>query len=242
LKKGLALANSELLYRRYSGTVENLHLVGTSTIRDADFFRRHDTCEGEEIRLLYTGRIQIEKGLRELVTAMSLLKDSPRRHSLHIVGWEDAAHRPIETQLTHLANSLGVKPQVVFHGRRSVGAELNAFYRMADFFVTPSYHEGFPRTIWEAMANSLPVIASKVGSIPLMLEHKRDAMLIAPRSAEEIARAVRDLESDPDARMRMISNGLRLASGRTVERQSERIVSLISQHLKRAPRPQTLAV
>jgi glycosyltransferase involved in cell wall biosynthesis len=90
-------------------------------------------------------------------------------------------------------------------------------YRNADIFVLPSYHEGFPRTIWEALANSCPIIVSKVGSIPYVLENGLNAILINPKSELEIVNAVMELINNPDLRMKIIKNGYQFSKSSKLE-------------------------
>ncbi|MCO1498175.1 glycosyltransferase, partial [Limosilactobacillus reuteri] len=79
---------------------------------------------------------------------------------IDIVGWEEQGSFSYEKALKQIAIENGIGEKIIFHGKKEIGPELNTYYRNADIYAIPSYHEGFPRTIWEAMANSLPVIAT----------------------------------------------------------------------------------
>ena len=97
-------------------------------------------------------------------------------------------------------------------------------YRMSDIYIHPSYHEGFPRTLWEAMANSVPVICTSVGSIPLELDNSLDALIIEPRSSNEIKIAIQNLLIDSVLRKTLIKNGILKASQNTLEIQSKKLI------------------
>lgn len=144
---------------------------------------------------------------------------------------KDAPHRPVESILKAQAVEWGLHSHVFFHGKKSVGEALNAMYRQADIYVIPSYQEGFPRTIWEAMANSCPVIATRVGSIPHYLEHEHHALLIEPKDVGGIVEAVKRLLSDEVLRQKLISNGYALAQTNTLEIQTKRLVQILKEHL-----------
>lgn len=70
----------------------------------------------------------------------------------------------------------------------------------ADVFVMPSLSEGMPIALLEAMANRLPVVATRVGGIPDLLEAGVDAMLVEPGRAEDLAAALARLAADPGLR------------------------------------------
>jgi glycosyltransferase involved in cell wall biosynthesis len=227
LKRSKTLVNSQKLYNKYKPFVTDLHLVRTTTLKQNDFYYRQDTCQGDEIRLLYTGSFSFAKGLRELVDAFAFLSSNRKNITLHFVGWDYDPAKPVETYLSNQAVQLGVAEKVVFHGFRAVGTELDEMYRMADIYVIPSYHEGFPRTIWEAMANSLPVIATRVGSIPHFLKDGHDALLIEPQNPDHIVDAVNKIIDDSDLRRGLIQNGYKMAGENTLEELTSKMIDLL---------------
>ena len=93
-----------------------------------------------------------------------------------------------------LAVSLGLASKVHFLGsRRDVPDLLNAM----DIFVLPSYSEGVSLALLEAMAAGLPVIATAVGGLPEVVEDGATGLLIPPRDAAALARALTRLLADP---------------------------------------------
>ena len=221
------LVNSAVLAEKYQPIAEVVHQVRTTTLSEDSFFEREDTCGNNEINLLYTGRFDWQKGLQELFDAFVLIVKGGRSARLHMVGWQDGNGSSIEESLKRQGVERGVSDRLIFHGRKKVGAELDEMYRMADIYVIPSYAEGFPRTIWEAMANCLPVIATKVGSIPEFLVNKTHALLIAPQDVESLKSAILCLANEPSLRKRLISGGSQLAMKNTLESQSEKMVELL---------------
>ena len=89
-------------------------------------------------------------------------------------------------------------------------------------------NEGFPRTIWEAMAHSMPVVATKVGSIPFFLNDNDNCLLIKPKSVKKLYNAIKKIINDKNLRKKIIKNGFKLASEQTIENRSKEMVH----HLK----------
>ena len=67
-----------------------------------------------------------------------------------------------------------------------------------DIFVLSSVSEGFPNVLLEAMAASKPVIATRVGGIPELIEHERDGLLVNPERGEELAQGITELLNNPE--------------------------------------------
>lgn len=225
------LVNSAVLAEKYQPIAEVVHQVRTTTLSEDSFFEREDTCGNNEINLLYTGRYDWQKGLQELFDAFVFIVKGGASARLHLVGWQDGNASSIEESLKRQGVERGVSDCLIFHGRKKVGAELDEMYRMADIYVIPSYAEGFPRTIWEAMANSLPVIATKVGAIPEFLVNRTHALLIPPRDVESLKLAISCLVNEPNLRKRLIFEGGQLAKENTLENQSVRLVKILKEDL-----------
>ena len=232
LRNSFVIVNSRFLLEKYIAITSNIFEVRTTTLREDDFFNRADTCREDVIKLAYIGRLDLQKGLVELLQAFAeLIYHHNYPLELHFTGWEPLSSRPVESKLRQMAAHLKVKDKIFFHGRKKVGEELNEMYRQADIYVIPSYHEGFPRTILEAMANSCPVIATRVGSIPYYLEHEKHALLIEARSVDEIVIAVKRLIEEAELRQELIRNGYQLASGNTLEVQTKKLVLYLQNFL-----------
>ena len=224
------IVNSGELYDDNVKRALSTTLVKTTTLSKDSFFNRTDTCSGTEIHLLYTGRINFQKGLRELIDAVAAIQSSKPIH-IDIVGWEEPGTFSYIDALKAQAKSLGFESRLHFHGKKQIGPELNTYYQQADIYVIPSYHEGFPRTIWEAMANSLPVIATTVGSIPHFLTHKKNVFLIEPKQTNQLVQAIECLLTDATLRQQMIEGGQQMAKETTLEYQTEKLLDAIKLNL-----------
>ena len=230
--RSLTFVNSRKLYQELRPIARHLVETRTTTLTSADFCQRDDTCRQRPLRLLYTGRMDRGKGLLQMVEALALLVAGGQDVVLDLVGWPEP-NDPILDEVGALARDRGVAGRVFYHGYRPVGPELFVFYRQADVYViaSTSSFEGFPRTIWEAMAHGLPVVATRVGSIPDLLEAEQAAVLVEPRSSLALAEGIARLLGDGALRRSHIARGYALALQNSLEGRAGEIVGHILAHL-----------
>jgi len=185
--------------------------VGPATVRHvpnfvdlADFGEPPDrTGRTGPPEVLFVGWMIEAKGVRELLEAARSLPEA--RFTLVGPGHGEFLAR-IEPELRALASHVRLLPACP----REQVVEL---YRQADVFVLPTYREGFPNVVLEAMAAGLPVVATPVGAIPDAIEPGREGLLVPPRDAKALRDAIAQLVRDPD---------LRLAMGRRARERVER--------------------
>jgi len=122
--------------------------------------------------------------------------------------WVLIGDGPDAVKLKDKAEKLGVKDVVRFLGVRS---DVRRLYVGMDLLVLPSRSEGFSLVLVEAMASSLPVIASNIGGIPEVVENCVNGILVEVGDAEAIAANVESLFRDQEQRSRMGENGKRSA-------------------------------
>jgi glycosyltransferase involved in cell wall biosynthesis len=228
-KRSLTFVNSRILFLEMQPTIPNLVETRTTTLTRADFFDREDTCTSAPYHLLYTGRMTRGKGLIEMVEALAILVREGEDLVLDLVGWPEKSD-DVLVEMKQVTVRLQVADRVKFHGPKPAGSELFAHYRESDIYVIASKtSEGFPRTIWEAMAHSLPVVATRVGSIPEFVQDA--ALLVEPNSTRELAGALRDVLHNPAKRRGMIKRGRELAATVTLEQQVASMVRAIQDWL-----------
>lgn len=166
-------------------------------------YGRDDTCTGPVVELLYVGGLYHRKGIRWLLEAMQMLnRRGERRFHLRLAG--DGADR---VEYEALRDHLGLTDAITFLGHVRSGPDLFRLYQEADIFVFPSLGEGFPRVLYEAMASSLPVVATAVNSIPLVMPSGERALLVPPQDAAALGEAVLRLSQDGDLRRCLIASG-----------------------------------
>lgn len=129
------------------------------------------------------------KGHRYLIEALALVRaEIPNLHLL-LVGSGDRRRG-----LEGLVAQRGLADAVTFAGERQDVPDCLA---ALDVFVLPSLNEGMGRALIEAMAAGRPVIASRVGGVPALIEERRNGLLVPPADPAALARALRELLERP---------------------------------------------
>ena len=150
--------------------------------------------------VLFVGRLSAPKGIYDLFDAVpSVLERHPEAKFVLVGAAESAA---LELVLRAEAERRGIARSLVFLGSLEGGAKAAAFVS-SQMIVVPSWTEGFPLVIPEAMAAGLPVIASAVGAIPDFVRDGEDGFLVAPRDRRALAERIVGLLDDEALRRRM---------------------------------------
>lgn len=180
----------------------------------------------DEKVLLYVGRLDPIKGIDLLLRTLALMQDNYPLKAV-IVGGEGRGH-PDTEELEKLAQNLGVEGQLSMVGRVPQ-EELSLFYSAADVCVVPSYYESFGLTALEAMACGTPVVASRVGGLPYVIQDGRTGYLAEKRSPEAFAPLLERLFADEDLRSQMGREAQRRVISFGWRYTAERIATLYNQ-------------
>jgi glycosyltransferase involved in cell wall biosynthesis len=180
-----------------------------------------DRIEPAGRRILWVGRMTEEKGTEYLIRAMKRITAAYPDARLQLVG-----DGPLRKNLEGLVVDLGLSGAISFAGQKS-HSEIAAVYSASDIVVLPSLSEGLPMALLEAMASGRPVVATRVGGIPELVDPGRNGYLVAPGSADEIADKLLELLGHPElaAEMGAASRAL-VESSHSWDAISSRIVSV----------------
>lgn len=187
----------------FSSGIKNINLVPNPISNDfldaADKIRIAE--ERNKDTILFVGHVIEDKGVYELVQAVSNLESV---RELRLVG-------PYEIHVKEELLKLAGKEQnkIKFIGTQS-SEEIIKEMVNCGMFVLPSYSEGFPNVILEAMVSSCPIIATNVGAIPEMLK-KNAGICISPKSIKELEKAMETLINDPSFAKKMGEHARRTA-------------------------------
>lgn len=140
-------------------------------------------------RLLFLGRLCRNKGIEELLKALSSLRQEYPDIRLYLGGiWEDQELKQEAERRGDFVTWLGwVK-----------GKEKEEYLQLCDIFVLPSYFEGQPVSVLEAMGAGCAVVASQVGGIPQMITEGETGVLVAPKDAGSLEEGLRRVLSNAE--------------------------------------------
>jgi glycosyltransferase involved in cell wall biosynthesis len=151
--------------------------------------------------VLFIAWLQQEKGVLDLLAAMPRVLRAVPEASFVVAGRGIAGGETPES-LRALAARLGVEGALRLPGWVT-GPAKSVLLREADLFVLPSYVEALPVGVLEAMACGVPVVATRVGGVPDVIEDGVHGLLVEPGDPEGLARAMIALLSDDALRERV---------------------------------------
>lgn len=158
-----------------------------------------------EPRAAYVGALDRSKGVDVLLEAWSRVTAQIAGARLFIGG-----DGPMREDLRARCERLGLNGTAEFVGYLS-SSEVRTLLDRCSCLVVPSRSEGLGRVALEAMARARPVVASKVGGLPELVDEGRNGRLVAPEDPEQLASAIVQLFQDPDEVLEMGREGRRRA-------------------------------
>ncbi len=149
------------------------------------------------LRILSVGRLVPEKGAPVLIDALADLVSRGVDVEATLVG-----AGPLEPLLRERIEQRGLGDRVTLTG--SIGQDrLPDLYRRADVFCLPSFQEGLPVVLMEAMATGLPVVTTAIAGIPELVSDGESGRVVPPGRAGFVADAIAELATAPDLRRRL---------------------------------------
>lgn len=154
----------------------------------------------------FIGRVVREKGILELIEAFSLVITQYESARLMIIGGTLESDRDKSTakKAMKLIKKHNLIDRIDFLGFRD---DIPQLLSAIDIFVLPSYREGMPRSIIEAMMSGKPVIATNIRGCREEVVHGETGLLVSPKNVEELAEAMKYLASNPDLAREMGRKG-----------------------------------
>src|SRR5262249_8455522 len=141
------------------------------------------------------GRLVPDKGHVVFLNAFSRIKKEHKNVRALIVG-----SGPLMEEIHNEISRLGLEESVVLCGVRD---DMSAVYRQIDCIVIPSFREGLPYVLLEALANKIPVVASRVGDIPRLIRHGETGYLVPPKNVNELQKHMMMVLENPDLSARL---------------------------------------
>jgi glycosyltransferase involved in cell wall biosynthesis len=163
------------------------------------------------LKILYMGYLGKAKGSFDLIEAAKQTALDGMEVSFDLVG--DELTSGAKLVLRQCVDDANLNGRVRIHPPAS-GSEKLAFFRNADIFIYPSYHEGMPIAVLEAMACGLPIVATRVGGLPDLVVDGFNGVLAEPGRPDQLAAALYRLSMDDGVRRSMEQRSLQLAVDR----------------------------
>lgn len=211
------------------GLWDRFHVVRCGI--DPDVFRPRAGIgkrRADPLRLVSVGRLHPVKGYGVLLDAMGLLKRRGVGVTLTMIG-----DGPMRERLEALVRSHDLGDRVTFAGALAPERVRDALLE-SDAMALSSFMEGVPIVLMEAMACGLPVVATRVGGVPELVEDGVSGLLAPPGDAEAFAEAIERLVSC-DLRAMGRAGRARVERDYALDSQGERMAALLRRYAGEAP-------
>lgn len=167
-----------------------------------------DTLPVERPCLGIVGRLTDQKGHVDLLEAMKIVHGTVPVHLLIIGGG------PLETTLKEQSTQLGLQDFVHFLGIRQ---DVDDILLHLDLFVLPSYWEGFPTVLLEAMSKNVPIVATDVSGSCELIQTGNTGLLVPPKDPKHLAEAILYMLNSPSEVDMMVKQANQLARQYTIQ-------------------------
>jgi len=177
--------------------------------------------------LLFIARLEPEKGLRDVINALTEVLD---RHEIHLVVVGDG---PDKEGASALTAELNLDENVTFTGYIEEKDTANV-YLQSDILVFPTYHqEGMPMVIFHSLACGLPIITTSIRAAADWLTDEKQCLFVEPKHPKSVARAISRLISDRELANQLAEEGKTLAEKFSKEQVASEFKGIYEQLLKR---------
>ncbi|MEM2459536.1 MAG: glycosyltransferase family 4 protein, partial [Candidatus Bathyarchaeia archaeon] len=201
--KGEILRNYDLPAWKIKVIFNGVDLEKFKPANDKVAIKRRLGFKEDELLILYVGRLYSRKGLPTLISSIPYVVRKIRNVRFLISG---KGLRDEEQRLKGYVKKFKVESNVCFLGYYP-DEMLPRLYQAADIFVFPSIYENMPFAVLEALASGLPVITTKVGGIPEIIDDGENGFLIEPFNARKLAERLLYLVENPTVAYEMGAAG-----------------------------------
>lgn len=225
---------SDDLRRRFEPWVDAKRLSVVHNAVDVRRFRPSDApprADGS-VRALFVGTYDAkQKGAYDiLAVAPELVREAPVLRFVFV-------GRDVDDLEARFVRGTPLAPHCEFLGAKPA-SEMAACYADADLLVFPSYGEGLPIALLEAMASGLPIVATPVNAIPEVMRDPENGRFVAPGDRAALARAILDLVRDPVQRRQIGVANRRAAEARfDVAHQARALEAIYRELIERRSAP-----
>jgi glycosyltransferase involved in cell wall biosynthesis len=202
-KKNVGVSQAACEFLKHLGAFEPVFIPNGVTIPQAVSdkerlrLRKKWKLKEDDRVLLFLGRLIHGKGCQDVLPGFAqLLKQEPK------LKFVIAGDGPYREELKKEVRASGFEKQILFLGTLN-GEQVQAALNMADWFVNPSHSEGLPRSVLEAAATGLPIVATDVGGTKEIIENGKSGLIVPAHDAKALENALEQMISDDAFAKRM---------------------------------------
>jgi glycosyltransferase involved in cell wall biosynthesis len=162
---------------------------------------------------VFFARVIKDKGIEDLIHAISIVKEKYNSVSLKIVG---PVTKTYKQYLNSLINELNLTENISFAGFFEKQEDMYRYVGKARVCVLPTYHDIIPGTVIESMYMKLPIIAYAVGGIPEINEKQENIGLVERKDIQGLADKITELLNDEELRKKLANGAYYYTSNRFV--------------------------
>jgi glycosyltransferase-like protein len=182
---------------------------------------KHDV--GGSPLVLFVGGLEPRKGLEYLLMAIELVRKDVPDAKLIVVGKEAFSSSDGENRFFKvLQKRLGIKDNIIFAGNVDDDV-LPQYYAACDVYALASRMEGWGLSLMEAMACGKPVVATKVGGIPELVNSKKNGFLVSPGDTSALAKRITHLLKNENDAKEMGKEGIKKAKTYTWDKTAKKV-------------------
>jgi glycosyltransferase involved in cell wall biosynthesis len=200
---GVSEAACEFLKHLGATNIQLVHDGIDTTIfkkkEDTNYKQKADISK-DAIVITFVGRLIYAKGVQDLISAFSRIKDTAPEVKLLIVG-----DGPYRAELEKLAQQTDCHSSILFSGQRNQDEVIDTL-SATDIFVNPSYSEGLPTSVMEAASIGLPIIATDVGGTREIIADYKTGILIKAANTSQLEQKLRELLTNTQLRKELGAN------------------------------------
>jgi glycosyltransferase involved in cell wall biosynthesis len=191
---------------------------------DCLMFKKNQNRERNK-NVLFLGNLSKDKGAEYLILGFPRVLNKFPDANLYIIG-----NGPEKSKLKNLVSQLDISRNIIFQDAVDHEVVPNIMAAM-DIFVIPSIQtsdsiEGTPTVIIEAMASGLPVIGTKVGGIPFLIEEGKNGSIVSEKNPDELAGTIIDYFSNSDTLSKISKNNIEKSKSYDWNIVSDRILNI----------------
>jgi len=202
-------------------------IVSRLGVNTAEFWPKPLRHAPEPFSILCVGRLVPAKGQHQLIDAVKRLAGQGRRVRLHLVGGG-----PDDVSLRQRVSQFEDPGTVVFEGPVNHD-RIRTLYDAADLFCIPSFGEGIPIVLMEAMASGIPCVTTQIAGIPELIRSGIDGLLVAPSDLDGLTDALATLMDEQALRDRLSKNGRqRVLEHYDLRRNVQQLAAIFSERVK----------